>query len=467
MPERADCRLAFVANLHGIVNTDDFHSHRGAKQAHQDKRCARNNGNLHSAPAGELGQPGFKRCTFVRGRLRRGGCIVAHCRIVYGEPMCSPIQFKHRRAVRPRVASGKLALLLLSLFILRGGMAEAQQTPATPVGRVEGNDISVQGEATPGNDNETITPSMYVGNGSVVTVHSGQARMTLFGGGEVDICGPAKFTLLQSGGAITLALDFGRMRVRIPSATPLRIFTPTIVATPIDIGGAERDVTVGLNLDDSLCVLAESGAMQLEHQFSGERMIVPQTGEFFLNGGKLVPVVGKPGTCQCAALRMPAIPAGEKPEYALAPPPAAEPPQPQPEAPAINREPAGQPDLEFSVPAHANEAHPVLPAEKNPAPAVPPASAPVYTIVAPPLTFSASSPQPPPEPPIDTFLLVREARVEPEWEFRGHVDPPNFAEAMQRALGEGEATSLPSLEPQKRHGGFWRSLRRFFIGGDS
>ena len=95
--------------------------------------------------------------------------------------------------------------------------------------------------------------------------------------------------------AITLALNFGRMRVQLPAAAQLRIFTPTIVATPIDIGGAPRDFTVGLDLNDSLCVVAASGALRLEHQFTGEGLIVPQAGEFFLAAGKLLPVAGVAG----------------------------------------------------------------------------------------------------------------------------------------------------------------------------
>jgi len=383
--------------------------------------------------------------------------------------MGSPLTFTRSCVARHGAASGIRTIFLLCLLLACAAVANARQSPPSPIGRMEGNDVSVQGGMAPGNDNETITPSILVANGSVVTVHSGQARMTLFSGGEVDICGPAKFTLLQSGGAITLALDFGRMRVQLPAATPLRIFTPSIVATPIDISGGARDVTVGLNLDDSLCVLATSGAIQLEHQFSGEKLIVPQTGEFFLNAGQLLPVVGKPGSCQCAAMQTrPAIPPpAELPEYALASrTPAAEPPQPKPSASPAPQEPPTQPNVEFSIPAHANEAHPAAPTAKNPTPAVPPTSEPVYTVVAPPLTFSASSPAPPPEPPLDTFMLVREAHVEPEWEFKGHVDAPNFSEAMQHALGEGGAApDQPPAEPQKQHGGFWHVLRRIFGGG--
>ncbi len=89
-----------------------------------------------------------------------------------------------------------------------------------------------------GSGTATVAPSIFVANGSVITVHSGMAQMTLLAGGEIDICGPAKLTLLESGTAVTLALNFGRLRVQLPAATSLRIFTPTIIATPLDISGA-------------------------------------------------------------------------------------------------------------------------------------------------------------------------------------------------------------------------------------
>jgi hypothetical protein len=86
-------------------------------------------------------------------------------------------------------------------------------------------------------------------------------------------------------------------------------------------------------------------------------------------------------------------------------------------------------------------------------------------VVAPPLSFSSKSPAPPPDAPIDTYLLVREAQVQPTWEFKGHVDPPTFADAMQHALGEdstaGDA-SKPAVETPKKRGGFWGFWRRIF-----
>jgi hypothetical protein len=297
----------------------------------------------------------------------------------------------------------------------------------------------------------------------------------LFAGGEVGVCGPAKFTVLLSGDAVTLALNFGRLRVELPAKTALRIFTPTIIGTPIDISGGARDVTVGLSLDDSLCVSATSGAIQLEHQFTGEKVIVPQAGEFFLNAGRLMPVAGTPGSCQCTSELNPAAPAPrDAPDYAeilplpsapqaaLAPAPIAAEPAPEPET---------RPSIEVSVLAQANEAHPVIRQVKDSQPAAPPAPVPVYTAVLPPLVFLAGSPVRPPDPTTDMVLLIREARVAPEWEFTGRVEAPGFAQAMQHALGEKAATAQPLAEnqpaakPAKKKGGFWASLKRAFGGG--
>ena len=180
--------------------------------------------------------------------------------------------------------------------------ADSVNPPGAPPGtiaRVTGYDISVDGGNSAPLDAVFNAPSVYVSSGSVVTVHSGDAHMVLTGGGQVDICGPAKFTMLVSGGAITLALNFGRVHATLPATSQVRIFTPTIVATPIDISGNQRDITAGLDLNDSLCVRATSGALKLEQQFTGEDLIVPQSGEFFLADGKLLPVAGKPGSCDC------------------------------------------------------------------------------------------------------------------------------------------------------------------------
>jgi hypothetical protein len=398
--------------------------------------------------------------------------------------------------------------LLLPLVLIAAAFAcplatHAQGARLPVVGHVEGTDISCESGTPETGQYSTVGTRLDVSDGTVVTVHSGQALMTLLAGGQVDICGPAKLTVLLSGNAITLALNFGRVRVELPAKTDLRIFTPTLIGTPLDISGGARDVTVGLSLDDSLCVLASSGAIQLEHQFTGEKMIVPQAGEFFLNAGKLVPVAGTPGSCKCSA-NGPASPTvAPAPEFANAGPPPAMPPAIPPAAsgsasvssPAaveVTPAPADKP-VEYAQLAQANEEHPVIPAPKNERADAPPSSIPAYTAVLPALTYNAGGPAPPPTSSSDMVLLVREARVSPDWEFSGHVEPPEFAKAMQHALGEGDAAakkapaagaataenqnpsagapaadnetaSIEEPAPKKRHGGFWASLKRVFGG---
>jgi hypothetical protein len=390
-----------------------------------------------------------------------------------------------------------LALFLVGLAWPLAARAQGARLPV--VAHVEGTDISCESGTPETGQYSTVGTRLDVSDGTVVTVHSGQALLTLVAGGQVDICGPAKLTVLLSGNAITLALNFGRVRVELPAKTDLRIFTPTLIGTPLDISGGARDVTVGLSLDDSLCVLASSGAIQLEHQFTGEKMIVPQAGEFFLNAGKLVPVAGTPGSCKCSANgpASPSIP--PSPQFATAGPPPAIAPAASGSAPgsapaAVEVTPApAEKAVEYAQLERANEEHPVAPALKNERPDAPPSSIPAYTAVLPALTYNAGGPAPPPASSSDMVLLVREARVSPDWEFSGHVEPPEFAKAMQHALGEGdpaakkspaagaamaenenpkagasaadnETASMDEPAPKKRHGGFWASLKRVFGG---
>ena len=384
-----------------------------------------------------------------------------------------------------------LANALFTFIFLCAPALRAQQTAANAIGRVEGNDISVEGGAGAaslgngvpiGGAGNGQLLSFSVSNGSVVTVHVGQARMALAAGGQIDICGPAKFTVLESGGAITLALNFGRMRVQLPATTALRIYTPTIVATPLDIGGAVRDITVGLDLNNSMCVLSTSGAIRLEQQFSGEGLIVPQAGEFFLAGGNLVPVAGAPGSCECTAfvartappppppLSQP-VPAQNVPLAAMIPPVISAQPDVAPANTTIAEPVAPRNRVQVGTLAHANEMHPVPPPANNVEPPVPDITLPQYTVMLQPLMVTVTpSPLRPAEPAADVALLVRVARVAPEWEFSGHVDAPEFAVDMQRALGQKASTPQPQSihpsQPAKKKRGFWGSLKNIFVGSD-
>jgi hypothetical protein len=345
----------------------------------------------------------------------------------------------------------------------------AQEMPAGAIGRVEGNDISVESGTPSGAASASPASGGYVFNGSVVTVHDGKARLALAAGGEVDICGPAKLTLLESGGAITLALDFGRIHLQLLRGTSLRIFTPTIIATPLDIGGEARDITAGLDMNDSLCVLATSGAIRLEQQFTGEGIIVPQAGEFFLNAGKLVPIAGTPGSCGCAALHAQSAPPPQIPVLGVsssarleaAAPPAESVPAPAQTAPPTEPEP----NVQLRVLAQADDIHPIMPPVKDTPAPPPPDAMPQYKIIMPPLGFSASSPTPPADPPIDAVLLVRTVHVEPEYEFTGHVEAPNLASLDQ---GNASSSAHPSAKNASSAGnkkeGFWARLKRAFGG---
>lgn len=343
------------------------------------------------------------------------------------------------------------------------------------VGHLQGSDASVE-TATAGSDTiSSAEAGVDVANGSIVTIHSGQAHMTLKSGGSVDICGPAKLTLLQSGTAITLALNFGRVRVQLPASTDLKIFTPTIVATPLDINGTARDITAGLDLDDSLCVNASSGALLLENQFSGEKLVVPQGGEFSLAQGKLVPVAGAPGTCQCETLETKEIIPPPEPSLGLTAPPHVDPPTPTPPAAANPAAPAdtkSKSSVEYSVLGYANQVHPSAPAPKA-APAAPPATEmPDYKIVMPALTFSASSPAPPPDPTPDMVLLIRTVHVEPDWEFTGRVDAPPMPDQAKPAKSNSESAKQPApadsqSPPHAKKEGFWSKFKRIFSGNSS
>jgi hypothetical protein len=387
-----------------------------------------------------------------------------------------------------RSALRALPIVFAAMILVLPAATRAQNSSPQVIGRVEGDDISCQDGTPQTGGTSSEGTSLDVSDGTVVTVHSGQARLTLVVGGVVDVCGPAKLTVLLSGDAITLALNFGRVRVQLPESTALRIFTPTIIGTPLDIAGGARDVTVGLSLDDSLCVTATSGAIQLEHQFTGEKLIVPQAGEFFLNLGKLLPVAGTPGSCKCTAAPVPAPTRTASPDYAAAPappvikqlppiaiipaPPSAAAPVPAPAAASVDVEPAPENQVtQYSRLAEANEAHPVVGPARDAAPAPPPTTNPLYTAQLPPLTFMAGSPLPPPAPTADMVILIREARVAPEWEFSGRVEAPEFAKAMQNALGEKRGPDAgasnengPEAKPKKK-GGFWAALRRAFGGG--
>jgi hypothetical protein len=346
---------------------------------------------------------------------------------------------------------------------------DPDEPPPGAVARVEGPEVSVDSGTALLGTTPSI-PSVYLTNGSIVTVHAGRARMLLVAGGQVDICGPAKLTLLYSAGAVTLALNFGRIHVQLPSTATVRIFTPTIIATPLEISGGTREITAGLDLNDSLCVRATSGALRLEQQFTGEDLIVPQAGEFFLANGKLVPVAGAPGSCQCEALHVQSAPPPQIPVMGisgrqnLAPMP--EPPVADAVTAAPPAFPIAQPNVQLRALELNNDAHPVTPPTKRETPTPPPVETlattmPDYKVIMPPLAFSPADPAAPDDSPGDVALIVRTVHVEPEWQFSGHVAAPTFEQAKAPAK-----TAARAAQPAQNKQSFWTKLKRAFGGKD-
>jgi len=270
--------------------------------------------------------------------------------------------------------------------------AAQEHWPMGAIARFTGDDISFEGStlggAVPGGT------SFFISSGTVLTVHSGDARLTLPGGGTVDICGPAKLTLLESNNAYTVALNFGRVHVRLADPTQLHVFTPFVMATPVSIAEEARDFTIGLDINDAMCVFAAQGAARLEDQFSSEGLVVPQLGEFFLSGEKLQPVGGPAGTCRCyrdeARAIIPPRPIPTATPQPQSAPPAAAPVTAQSAAPA----PQASSAPPTAAPTHVASSTPPTAAPTLSASAIPPPSAPAATKIPPAAASKPKAPSP-------------------------------------------------------------------------
>ncbi|HTU32327.1 MAG TPA: hypothetical protein VMF66_00835 [Candidatus Acidoferrum sp.] len=335
------------------------------------------------------------------------------------------------------------------------------------IGSIQGDGVAIASSASAISVPQDAAITAPITNGSVVTLGPGQARLMLALGGEIDVCGPAKFTLLQSGEAITVALDFGTLRLQLPESRNLRVFTPAIIATPVEIDGTPGDITLMLGQDDSLCVRAASGALLLESQFTNEKIVVPQAGQFWFEQGRLVPIARNDINCECLL-----------PEARLAPSPSqAEPPidsstpaqiaaagsSPGTAKPESERQ-AEEAGVEYGILARSNDSHPVAEQPKA-TPTQAPDLKPFYRVDMPPLAFSASSPAPPPAAAEQMILLIRTTKIDPDFEFTGHVNPPPMdGNAKNQSPKNAKA---PELKSGAEKHGFWGKLKRFLDGGSS
>jgi hypothetical protein len=294
------------------------------------------------------------------------------------------------------------------------------------VGRIEGDDIAVKSQVS--SRGEAGGRAGALSNGSEVAVRSGQARIVLAEGGEIEVCAPAQFTVLKNSAAVTVALHFGRLHLRIAPTLPLTVYSALLIATPVSIGGEPRDQVIGLQATGAMCVLALQGAVRLEQQLTGTSIVLPQGGEIELPDGQFESLHNSSGSCRCDVVLSEDLP--QPPKH-----------------------------LEVGVNT-TNSVNQSQAADKKEEPKAPVGEDPRWTVVMPPLVFDASSLPLPPEPNPEAALLYREGRPRPE--------PPRAAEAeVPTATSQknpaAQARPGPEQKPaaqQKR--GFLVRVKHFF-----
>jgi hypothetical protein len=296
------------------------------------------------------------------------------------------------------------------------------------VGAIDGESISVEGPMSV----EVVQGKVktVLRSGSDVHVKAGQARIDLVEGGSITICGPAHFSVLKSGGSLTVALDTGTIHAHLENDLPLTIYTAQIQAHPISIGNGPEDTLVGLDASGAMCVRANKGAVRIEQQLTGQSVVIPQTGDVSLTNGQLESLHTSAGRCVCEIM--------------------------QPLQPAIST------DLSrLATPEELKK----KPVEKKPAPpsADPPPKTekeePVYQVFMPPLHYDANAKVQDDFDP-NLIVLVRRVRVRPTLIFQGKVEgdpiiaqatPPPAAPAKSRA-----AQAKPADDST------WNRVRTFF-----
>src|SRR5580700_10419327 len=104
------------------------------------------------------------------------------------------------------------AALVLSLGLCSPLRAQNGAAPEA-IGSIVGDDVTVKGAIT--FDVANGRSSALLASGSEITVRSGKARIDLSDEDSIAICGPAHLTLLEAGGTLTLALDYGEVHPQL------------------------------------------------------------------------------------------------------------------------------------------------------------------------------------------------------------------------------------------------------------
>src|SRR5690242_6076790 len=141
------------------------------------------------------------------------------------------------------------ALCFTCLLVFRPQRSAAQATGPTvdqaAIGRLSGDDVSVRGAISFETENGRTTA--LLASGSDLTLRSGEAKIDLPDGGEIILCSPAHLSILKSGVALTIALDYGQVHLRVGATAQVTVYSPLLIVTPAPIGTRQTDLTVGLD----------------------------------------------------------------------------------------------------------------------------------------------------------------------------------------------------------------------------
>jgi hypothetical protein len=278
-------------------------------------------------------------------------------------------------------------LPVLSLLICQPETGAAQAASPNPparqevIGRLAGDDVSVAGAI--GYDTENGRTTALLASGSDLTLRSGQAKIDLPDGGDIIICGPAHLSVVKSGPAITIALEYGQVHLQVGGTAQITVYTALLVVTPEAIGDRGRDLAVGLDQNGQLCVTALFGAVRIEEQFTAEKLVVPQGGDIEIDGGELNALRSGSRKCSCELL-------------------------------------VSQNNVSKQMAANAPAQPP-----RSPIPAHRPESTITTTsrIDMPPLTFDARPAAPAPALSSEVITLISESVANPQPSFRGEIRP--------------------------------------------
>ena len=364
---------------------------------------------------------------------------------------------------RVRLRRSQIFYALAAAFFLSLTLAPASRAQMSTriIGHISGGDFSVEHPASAALPPEVAGVAQSLVSGSRITVRSGTAQIELEGGGEIFICDTGKLQLLSSSGAITIALDYGSLDLRLDANRSIAVYSALIIATPLTVGGGERETMIGLSQKGDMCLNALHGAARVEQQFSGQSLLVPQFEEMTLAGGQVTSLNGSSAPCGCRAdvaklHRQQAPPVHLQESIGIASSPAVEPISTPSSAPAATT--AATNPAPKALPSGPLVSPPIAPRQSAAALDPSQIDVPVYKVLMPPLIFDAASPGAPPDPTPETFVLVRSAHVQDDAVFEGEVAADPKRDRPARAETAAQATPEAPHGFFHRVGGFFRKI---------